>query len=176
MENQTEMEEQETAPSYYQTAVLTPELVNTLVRDDSPPILSENFWTFLGVDIPVSVILSFDFKNILDMVDLEFINMLEEYPEDEWENVAIVEYQERIITTEDGEKIKKMIPVKAYNLIETWQKMHDKTYLKMCRAREGFTLKRLTENRSIIEQDIKQRVPIGIGGQMQTKESRWKWW
>lgn len=155
----------------YQTATLTPNLINTLVRDDSPDIFYEKLWQFLGVDIPVAFIEPWDFENILDMVDVAFLDMLEQYPENEWDTVAVVEYNK--IKTENGFE---MTPKNAYLIIDLWHAVSAKIYTKMCRARGGFTLKALTEQRSKMEQTIQDNRPLMVqpmGGSPQKKKSGW---
>lgn len=168
--------------TYYQTAVLTPDLVNTLVTDDSPNVLFDKFWAFFGVDIPVSVIYPWDFQNILDMVDINVYNYMQDYKEEDWEDVAIVEYQEMEVE-ENEQTVRKMVPVRAYKIIETWESMKAKIYMKMCRAREGFTLRQLTESKSTstIEERLHSttaQAPMNMQGGIQypRKQSRWKVW
>lgn len=164
-------EQQRSAQTVYQTATLTPNLINTLVRDDSPDLLYDKLWQFLGVDIPVAFIEPWDFENILDMVDVAFLDMMEQYPESEWDTVAIVEYSK--VKTGKGFK---MIPKNAYLLVDLWHAVSSKIYTKMCRARGGFTLKAITEQRSKIDQTIQDNRPLmvqPVGGSPQEKKSGW---
>lgn len=166
--------EQQRQPTYYQTAVLTPDLVSTLVVDDSPDILFDRFWAFFGVDIPVAMIMPWDFQNILDFVDISVYDYMQDWPESEWENVAIVQYEERDV---NGER--KMVAVRAYKIIETWNTIRAKMYMKMCRAREGFTLRQLTESKSFVEERLHNMSPMNMQGVPQMQEqgkSRWKLW
>ena len=136
----------------YQSQLLTPELTKVLIMDDSPDKISKEFWEFLGVDLPIADIKKWDFWNILDFIDIDILNLLEDYPESEWENVAIVEYTE----SQDAET--KQIPriaVRAFPIKRIWDKLRTKAYVKMCRAREGITLKSMTTNTSIIDQNIR---------------------
>lgn len=158
---------QASSGTIYQTAVLTPDLISSLIMDDSPQILDNKFWQFLGVDIPVADIKEWDFKNILDFVDLEFINWLMNYPEELWESLAIVEYEDV-----NG----KLVPKRYYNLIELWDSVRAKVYLKMCRAREGFTLKAVTESKTFIDERLRTMQhplqPINADGTIK-KKKRW---
>ena len=166
--NETQPQQAATAP-VYQTTVLTPNMVQALIMDDSPDMLFNKFWAFLGVDIPVADIQPWDFKNILDSVDLIFINMLQEYPESEWEKVVIAEYENQII---DGATVQVL--VKAYKVVELWDAMRGKIYVKMCRAREGFTLKQLTESRSYVSEELHTNSVTTQQGP--TNKSRWRFW
>jgi len=136
----------------YQTTVLTPTMVETLIKDDSPAILydSENvqLWQFLGVDIPVADIREWDFKNIEDMIDLAFLNMLENYPESQHERVFVVEYENMEVNGET-----KLVPVRKMKAIELWHAVRAKVYVKMCRARNGFTMRGLTESRQFLKEE-----------------------
>jgi len=127
----------------YQTAVLNPQIVESMVYDDSPPVLTDSFWQFLGIDIPIADIKPWDFRNILDMVDLTFAYHLFQYPEEEWEKVMIVEMEKDKSTGE-------IRIIRAWNLARVWNDIRTKVYLKMCRARDGFTLNALTTSRQEI--------------------------
>lgn len=138
----------------YQAQLLTPELAQLLIIDDSPNKISGEFWEFLGVDIPVADIKPWDFWNILDFIDIDILNLLEDYPESEWESVAIVEYEEYKDET-TGEITKTA--VRAFPIKRIWDKLRAKAYVKMCRARDGITLKSMTTSTSVIDQNVVQK-------------------
>jgi len=142
-------------------------IMERLTKDDSPDIFNNWFWEFLGVDVQNADIKPWDFKNVLDMVDIAFINILNDFKEDEWENVSIVAYNEN------------RQPVYAYHVTKLWDMIRAKMYLKMCRAREGFMLKQLTEKKSKTEQELRGYpgvpAPVTQGGQPQEKQKEgWK--
>lgn len=199
------MNEQSSAGSQvvYQTTVLTPDMVQTMIMDDSPDVIFNKLWQFFGVDIPVADIKPFDFKNVLDFVDLAFVNMLQEHPEKDWENIAIVEIEMKLVKTmvckkcgikyEFDEKLKNCPECKkpveeaeesvenikrGWKVIELWDAVRAKVYLKMCRAREGFNLRQLTEKRSFLEERV-HGVPMPAGLPQEPQEKKkggWKIW
>lgn len=169
MNDQQHSPSQQSGSVTYQTAVLNPSLVETMVIDDSPQILWNKFWAFLGVDIPIADIKEWDFKNILDFVDIAVFEILEEYPEEQWENVVIIEYE---TSTENGKTVKT--PIRAFKVSTLQNLLRAKTYLKMCRAREGFTLKSLTESRSFIEEKTNAPMMSMPTQQPQEKKGGWK--
>ena len=153
----------------YQTAVLTPGIIQEIIQDDSPMKLTAEFWEFLGVEIPISDIRDYDFNTILLLVNQRFYNILERYPENKWDDIQIVEYEDNVKeTTEKGENgeevtyrtIEKIV-ARAWNLLEVWGSIETKVRLKMYRARDGFTLDRLTTSRSFVkeESNIPQMYP-----------------
>lgn len=162
------MEEGEGKQIIYQTAVLNPQLVEAMVYDDSPPALTDEFWQFLGIDIPVADIKPWDFKNILDMVDLAFAYQLYQYPEEKWDKIMIVEM------VKDPETGEKKIS-RVWQLTKVWNDIRTKVYLKMCRARNGFTLDSLTKSKQeLIEHSNVPFMPTGMP-QINTQEKKgWK--
>ena len=77
----------------YQTTTLTPGIVETMIMDDSPEMIFNNFWAFLGIDIPIADIQPWDFENVLDRVQQICIEILEEYPEEMWDKLEIIQYK-----------------------------------------------------------------------------------
>jgi hypothetical protein len=144
----------------YQTSILNPGVIQNLIHDDSPIVVGDEFWEFLGVEIPVSDIKDYDFHTILTLVEERFLDILEKYPESEWDKVQVVQYGNRVVekeTIEDGQKVihrtVERVPARIYNLLELWKQIHIKVRLKMYRAREGFTLDRLTTTRSFVKEE-----------------------
>ena len=158
----------------YQTTVLNKDLVETLIVDDSPNVLWHKFWEFMGIDLPVAFIEPWDFENILDMVDIAFLNIIEQHPENNWDSVAILEKSRNI--TKDGQVIETL--KHTYLIFPLWDSVRAKVYNKMCRARGGFTLRAITESRSKIEQNINDNSPrtpeMMQMQQANTQRSGWK--
>lgn len=159
----------------YQTTGLSPDIVDKMVIDDSPTILFDEFWPFLGVDIPVADIREVDFKTILLQVRRQIINILGRYPEDKWDKIKIIEYELTaqlddsgnvvMKTTGEGDNIKTepvyvRVPKHTYNLVELLDSLEAKVYAKLCRARNGFTLNALTVERSHARQDVNDNRPM----------------
>lgn len=143
------MSEQEGyAGAVYQTAVLPSNILERVIVDDSPKEILDHFWAFTGVDIRVADIKSWDFQNVLDMIEVERINYLFQYPESDWENLAIVKFHRIVKTDKDGNKVVENVPVTAVRLEKIIDSLKSKVYLKMCGAREGFDFRQVTESRS----------------------------
>lgn len=134
----------------YQTAILPQTVLEQLTVDDTPDLFYNYFWEFMGVDIQNANIMPWDFDNILDMIDIKVCEILQEYPEESWDDVVIVKYKKRIQT---GRIIKE--PIYAFHLTILWSSMKAKAYLKMCRAREGFALRQITETKGHLTQHQK---------------------
>lgn len=156
----------------YQTAVLPSTVLENLTVDDTPELFYNHFWEFMGVDIQNAYIYPWDFDNILDMVDLAFSNFLQEFKEDLWDKVLIVAYKTE--THEDGTEEK--IAVHAYHVSKLWDMLRAKMYFKMCRSREGFALKQITESKGTLSQlqRIEGGQPIPAMPGQQQKEGRWR--
>lgn len=140
----------------YQSQLLTPELTKVLIIDDSPEKIGKEFWEFLGVGITMADIKKWDFWNMLDFLDIDILNLLEEYPESDWENVAIVEYTEY---QEEGTGKIIRTAVRAFPVKRVWDKLRAKLYIMLCRAREGITLKSMTTSTSVIDQRVREMQP-----------------
>ncbi len=158
----------------YQMSTLTPGLSDALLRDDSPQVLQGAIWQFLTIDLSTANLTEVDFLNILDMVDISFANLLLGIPEDQWGEYKITE------TTweRDPNDPDKVIPVTSqeYPLTELWDAIKAKVYIKATRARDGFMMRILTENRSKVEQSYQEIGVPRIGpmpGQEQAKGKRW---
>lgn len=164
----------------YQTATIPGNVLEKLIVDDSPGIFMNKFWEFLGVDIRIADIKPWDFDNVLDMVDVAFVNILMEFPETEWNKVVMVEYKRIAVIDPNNPKNVlgfKMEPSRAYHISKLWDAMRAKIYLKMCGAREGFDFKQITENRSMSEmKGYPTASPVMPQGQPmpQKQGSRWK--
>lgn len=170
----------------YATAVLTPGVIQNMIHDDSPVFIGEEFWEFLGVEIPISDIRDHDFLTVLRLVNKRFYNILEKYPEEEWDQIQVVEYKNKVSQREkivNEEKIVtrevERVPIRAFNLLELWDALETKVRFKMYRAREGFTLDRLTTSRSFVKEE--SNIPVAgypVPGQpYQTGEKKgWRPW
>ena len=156
----------------YQMSVLNASLVESLVKDDSPEMIENWLWSVFGVDIPVADIKDYDFKNILDMVDIELVNKLQNEAETNWDNLAVVEY---VIDPETFEPK----PVRYFLINDLWDSIRLKVYIKMCRSRDGMTFKGLTENRTISDTRfggnmIPQGYAPAVTPPTQSKKHWWK--
>lgn len=138
----------------YQIATLTPGLGDVLLKDDSPDILQNQLWQFLNVDLSTANLTDVDFLNIMDMVDIAFSNFLNGIPEDKWG-----EFQVKETVYDVDPATKKLVPVqtKLYPITELWDAMRTKVYIKCCKARYGFLMRVLTEQRSSIKQEYDER-------------------
>jgi hypothetical protein len=176
----------------YQTTGLSPDIVDKMVVDDSPTVLFDEFWPFLGVDIPVANIEPADFKIILLQVRRQILNILERYPENKWDKIKIVEWELQAATDKNGNVIMKTIgegenkrqepvyvkkPKMVYYLVELLNSMDAKVFGKLCRARGGFTLNALTVERSHAKQDVNDSrpvvMPVQPANQAQESDGGW---
>jgi hypothetical protein len=154
----------------YQLATLTPQLSDSIIKDDSPQILQDEIWQFLSVDLSSANLTDIDMLNILDFVNIAFANMLNALPEDQWDKFVIQEVQ--WVQLEDKTIEKRVL--KEYVINELWDAMRTKVYIKCCKSRGGFIMRQLTESRSQVSQDIRQ---TSTGGEAaQAKKSGWRFW
>lgn len=159
----------------YQTTAMSPDIVDKIVIDDSPTILFDEFWPFLGVDIPVANIQKSDFKIILLQVRRQILNILERYPEEMWDKIQIIEYELAVKQDADGNVVMRTVgtgdnerqepvyikvPKHKYNLVELMNGLDSKVYAKLCRGRDGFTMNALTVERAHTKQDIADSRPV----------------
>lgn len=176
----------------YQTTGLSPDIVDKMVVDDSPQILWNEFWPFLGVDIPVANIEPADFKIILLQVRRQILNILERYPESKWDKIKIIEWELQAAEDEDGHVIMRTIgegensrqepvyvkkPKMVYYLVELLNSLDAKVFAKLCRARGGFTLNAMTVERSHTRQDVNDNrpmvMPVQPANQAQESDGGW---
>lgn len=159
----------------YQMSTLTPGLSDTLLKDDSPQILQSEIWQFLTIDLATANLTEVDFLNILDMVDISFTNLLLGIPEDEWGDYKVTE----TIWDKDPNDPTNIIPIsrREFPLTELWDAVRAKVYIKATKARDGFMMRILTENRSRIEQSYQElgipRPPVLMPGQGQPQGKKW---
>lgn len=156
----------------YQTAVMPESVIQKLTIDDSPDMFYNFFWEFMGVDIQNAYIHPWDFENILDMVDIKLCELFQEYPEELWDNIVLIKY----ITYIEGDRIKRKIE-HVFQLSILWSSMRAKMYVKMCRAREGFALRQLTESRSTSKYEgMNPMMPYAgeYPQQQERKTSKWR--
>lgn len=157
----------------YQTIALSPDIIDKTIVDDSPLILFDEFWPFMGVDIPLANIKELDFKIIRLMARQIALDILERVGEEDWDKAQIIEYE--LVKTKNGveKKIKNI-----HRVVELLNKIDTKVYLKLCRAREGFTLNALTVQRSQIQQNIENRsipIPTKPEGETTTQKKKSGW-
>ena len=156
----------------YQVTNLSPDLIDRVVIDDSPKILFDEFWPFMGVDIPIANIQEHDFKIIRLMARRQILNILERYCEKDWDKIAVIEYElvpktgadgKIIIDNSNPDKPKaeyERKEVRRYLIVELINSLDAKLYTKLCRAKEGFTLNALTVDRTQIRQDVSDNRPV----------------
>ena len=181
----------------YQTTSMTPDVIDRIVVDDSPAVLFDEFWAFMGSNIPVANIKEHDFKIILLMVRRQILNILERYPESKWDKIKVIEYEMAPRTDKQGNIVMKQTKMKnadgeeeikeepiyekhikhSYLLVELLNSLHSKVYLKLCQGREGFTLDALTMERSQVKQDLTESRPMVVAqqptGPAQQSEGGW---
>lgn len=173
----------ETGQKTYQITSLSPDVIDRIVVDDSPTILYDEFWAFLGVDIPIANIQEHDFKIIRLMVRRQILNILERYKEDEWDKIMIVEYEYIPQKDDDGNLVMngdKPVLIKrqkaVYRLVELINSLDSKVYVKLCRARDGFTLNSLTVERQQIKQDVSDNRPVILPQQPLQQQEQGNTW
>lgn len=168
------MSEQPTAPgTTYNLVTLTPGLADVVMRDASPEVIQGELWQFLNTDISTANLTDVDFLNILDMVDIAFCNLINGLPEDRWHEFRIKE------TIWDTNALGKLVPLteKIYPITELWDAIRAKVYIKCCKARNGFLMRVLTEQRTFQEYAERgvMRFPgmAPMPGQAQEKKGGW---
>lgn len=162
---------QPTSTTTYQMVTLTPDLARETLKDESPQILQDEIWQFLNTDLHTAALTEVDFANIMDMVDIAFSNMLNGLPEDRWHEFKIKE------TTWAKDESGQLVPVtvKEFSIVELWDAVRAKVYIKCCGSRDGFLLRTLTENRSSISQLYEERGRLLPGMPIpQENKSRWR--
>lgn len=135
----------------YQVSAITQPIAETIIKDDSPESVASTYWSILGIDIPISDIKDFDFDNILDFVVVEVVNQLRDNKEEIWDKLAIIEWKK--VKNPETQKM-EMVIKNRYPLINLLDSVRFKAYVKMCRAREGFTFGGLTETRQKIRREL----------------------
>lgn len=154
----------------FQAAVLPDQVLEKLTIDDTPDLFYNYFWEFMGVDIQNADIKPWDFENVLDMVDIAFCEILEEFAEETWDKVVVIAYKTYL--DKDGKQIVKEAQ-HAYHVSRLWSSLRAKLYVKMCRAREGFALKQLTESKGHLSQHQKIE-GLNPGMDHQEKKGGWR--
>jgi hypothetical protein len=157
----------------YQLATLTPQLSDSIIKDDSPQILQDEIWQFLGTDLSSANLTDIDMLNVLDFVNIAFANMLNAIPEDQWDKFVIQEIQWVEVQDDKGNKYREKRVLKEFVVNELWDAMHAKVYIKCCKSRGGFIMRQLTESKSQVSQDIRS---TSSDGSAQPKKSGWKFW
>jgi hypothetical protein len=123
---------------------LTPGLAEQLIKDDSPQLVIGEIWEFMNTALMTANLTYVDFQNILDFVDLRFANMLLGIPEDLWNDVAIKE----TVWDRDQENKLYEVQTKSMSIIQLWDEVKAKVYIKCCNSRDGHLLKALTVQRT----------------------------
>ena len=155
----------------YQAMSMPQDIMQKITSDDSPDIFFNWFWEFMGIDIQNANIQAWDFENILDMIDIAFANILGEYKESDWKDLIITKVESVQI---DG-KIQDRV-VMAYHISKLWDMVRAKVYTKMTRAREGFTLRQITESKSEVKQhQTMSGYPQPMGMPMVNPEKKKGW-
>lgn len=162
----------------YQASTLPENILSNLVKDDSPEIFNADSWPFMGADIQNADVRPWDFKNVLDMVDISILKKLEEYPLKHWD-VARIQKLKAVLDKEHQRIIQ--IVESEYHITRYWAQLYAKTYNKMMRARNGFQINALTTTRGILQQSQELRgynpAALAMGGQpvqAQQKTGGWK--
>lgn len=133
--------------STYQLTALTTGLAERLLQDGSPKTVLNELWQFLSTDLMTANLTDVDILNVMDMVDIAFVNMLTGLPEDLWSDFRIKEtVWDKDPTT--GKMI--AVQVRDYHIVELWDAIRAKVYIKCTNARGGHLIHTLTE------QNIKQ--------------------
>lgn len=137
------MKQQAAGATTYQLTTLTPGLAEKLIQDGSPQAVVGEFWQLLTTELMTANLTQVDFHNILDMVEKAFANMLTGIPENEWAEFFI----EEKVWDKDQEGHPYAITVNKYTIVEFWDQIFTKVYVKCCNSRDGHLLKSLTEQR-----------------------------
>lgn len=168
------MDQQSQGGTTYQLVTLTPGLADKVLVDQSPDILQGEIWQFLNTDLTTANLTEIDILNIMDMVDIAFCNVINGLSEDKWH-----EYQVKEVTW-DTDPEGNLIPVneKIYPITELWDAVRAKVYIKCCNARNGFLMRVLTEQRSLMRQEYEERgvnrfPGMPMPGQEETGKKRW---
>jgi hypothetical protein len=128
----------------YQLTTLTPGLAERLLQDASPTTVLNEFWQLLTTELMTANLTQVDFDNILDMVEKAFANMLTGIPEDLWPEFRI---KETVWDKDSNTGELKAITTKEYTIVEFWDQIYTKVYIKCCNSRDGHLIKALTEQR-----------------------------
>ena len=126
----------------YQQPLITESVLQTLLKDNGPRDVSEEFWDLMGPGLDTALLEEKDIKTLKERVKINVINILMKYPEYEWDNLYITE----VIANNPGDPptIKKH---KIYPDLE------DKLINKIClvkgtRGKNGNLLEKLTTSSS----------------------------
>lgn len=145
----------------YQLTTLTPGLAEKLIQDGSPTAAGNTFWQLLTTELMTANLTPVDFANILDMVEKAFANMLTGMSEDYWAEFVI----EEKIWDKDGNGNLVPVVVNKYTIVEFWDQIFSKVYVKCCNSRDGHLLKSLTEQRvSTLHEERGGIMYAGAGG------------
>ncbi|MCX6817726.1 MAG: hypothetical protein NTU57_02620 [Candidatus Aenigmarchaeota archaeon] len=156
-------------PVTYQMVTLTSQLAETIIKDDSPQTVMSEIWEFMNTELMTANLTYIDFQNIMDFVDLRFANMLLGIPEDLWNDVSI---KETVWDKDENGKL-FMAVTKVYNIVELWDNVRAKVYIKCCNSRDGHLLKALTTQRSETKGFYEERgTQNPLAGEQQ--KSRWR--
>lgn len=130
----------------YQNSIVPAHVLEGILMGvKQPTSLLRQFWEFQDLDIRVADIKSFDFQNVLDMIDLAVYMELFQKEEKDWSGVRFQETERVMLKTEKGDKLVDVVTLDM-PIDQLQQALKAKMYQKMCSAREGFAFRQLTES------------------------------
>jgi len=150
------MENENDKTIVYQNMPNQMDSIKKLVSDDSPLGVQNEFWSPLGIDIPLADMREEDFKKVRLMTDLLFLYKQREVPQQYWDQMKVHE-----TFTQNGET--RHI-TQSYNSL--WPALTLKIFLKMKRAVDALNLKQFTENRTLSTSILEER-------NQQQKKKKW---
>jgi len=113
--------------------------VDKIIIETAPHVIKDKLWAFMGVDIQLADVQEYDFDNLLDMVDIKFLNMLKEVPERKWNDMFLsIKYRNREGVNSDY----------IISIMQLWSDAKAKIYQHAMRGRGGFTMNAVSRSRS----------------------------
>jgi len=153
----------------YQMVTLTSALAEQLIKDDSPQLVITDIWEFMNTALMTANLTYVDFQNILDFVDLRFANMLLGVEESFWDGVAI---KETVLDRDENGQLYE-VHTKSMNIMQLWDEVKAKVYIKCCNSRDGHLLKALTVQRTETKGFYEEH-GTGAAQPQQEKKSGWR--
>ena len=161
-------------PATYQMTTLTPALVDTMIRDGSPQIMADEFWSMLNTELMTANLSELNIHVIMYYADLVVMKKLSGIPEDEWEDVKVLE---TVWDIDPVTKKRVQVVVRIYSIVDFMEDLPIKVYIKCQNSKEGHLIKALTEQN--IKQVYEERgtrpefAPTAVGPTQEEKKKGW---